>query len=1459
MQSAPTGPRSVPPRSLRLIAVLTAACALRALLACPALCAQQLPERPDAEVAGRPRIVIPLALDAQSQIEAAGRLTEKGQWEQALPMLQGLLDGDRHRMIQNGAAYVPVAGLVNRRIADLPEDARATYALLYDPAAKRLYDEGLAERSAPILREVAERYWNTTYGVPAASALASVLMDEGEFGPALLALDGADIVSPPAALAGAVAAKKLICLAKLGERARAEQVVADLSRRGVSSVTVAGKQQELDAFVRQAFRELAPPPREDVGWPCLGGNAAGNAAPPPFAPSRLFPLGLGLRWQRPVQATWPFAPSVRPIAGKDAVFLVRDGALLAIDRKTRRALWAAPPPELEGASAASLAEAVAPDDEPLPTYVPVGNIHRWRALDNHGLATLCLDEGRLFAVRMNPLKLSFPAQSWTAQPQDFMLVNELRCYDAASGHAQWSVGGNSSSSPPALQRCWFFSAPTVSNGRAYVLAARDGELHALCLKAETGEPVWDSLVGPFESRQEAQRYAMELFAADTGPPAVADGIAVFPTGQGLACACDVSDGRLLWISPYPRASVWIDRLGTTINVSAGPWLPGQPLVSGDLCLLAPTDSRCLLALSVRTGATIWQQEFARGTAVLGADGERLYVQHLGAACLDLATGRRIWERSLDAEPVGIGALGRDALCLPEREGVRRLAAGDGRDLGLLRWPPGTATNGNLLLLDDALIASSAERLAFCPAPEAALAAADADVQADPAACWPLLARGTLRAWNADAAGAAADVERALAIARDSSDSATIQSVNRQGALCLSTAAVETGDGKLLDRASELAPNEPAVQAELAKAKVRWSLQQPGARNAAGTYVSLCRRTGMLQQPTNWATVSLWTELARIVREECAAQPATADAWQTGVQALIEDAGSAGDTNALEEVAACAPSQETRIAALLQLGRAYEAAGQLEPARRAFAQVIAADPTNAAVGRAAEGLKRVLAAAGEGGVAEDYVAELLSRGPPWELRDVPTSETAWTRPGVLVRPAGPVGTRLLGRALVLNSDRLDCVDAAGGNVLWSAQLPAGKGPAGESPAGKSPAGKGPAANRSAANGRAAIGPGYPAYILGAPAAVVALSGALVGVDAKTGAIRWDASVPAGGALSLIDAAVLRLELIRRARRGLPTPAPEALRRSFLSFGIVADALVTASAGTAGRVTAADVFSGRSVLDRSPAAPVRGVLAALANGRLCIAYQQPPSLLVFDAGGRLLAEWSFPGSLLLRALRAADGATVTLADCDGVFRFSLTDMELAAVRMVPDGVARLLYADASLAVVRTMRGSTVAVETAGGTARLELARPDQAQAVWATRRGDVLYLLEAAAVSETVPSGPDCFFSGSGFAVQAVRLPSGTPLWRCELPGDGMTVSTPVPCGDVWLLSASKEGQVGLIGVDSASGRRAFAVQLSTPGSRGPAPFVVSAGRVVIGLGDSVRALTPSGRTLRDAVAEARAGE
>ena len=1435
--------------------------------------------------AAKPRIVLPFALAAQSELDAANRLAGKGSWEQAVPMLQALLDRDGGSVIWGGQAYVTVARLVNQRIAALPPGARRAYALLYDPAAEHLYQEGVEHRSAEALREAAARYLNSTCGPKAVSALASLLMDQGEFGAALLALQQADGPAAEPALAGALAAKKILCMAKLGRRVDAELVAKSLTEAGIAHLSVAGTDATPEAFLKEAFAEFAPAVAERKDWPSVGGNAAGNALPASFSLARLFPRCVDLLWLGSVQSNWPFVPSTQPVVGSHAaasssgsdarsggaaapsgdaaIFIQRDGTLMSVDRRTLKANWVTSP-ELESSLLPQLGGRWRAEEEPLPNYLPVGNIHRWRAFDNHGLATLCLDGDHLFAVRFDPLKVRFPNQPWSAKPEDFVLTNELRCYNAASGRVVWSVGGGEDASPAALRDCWFFTAPTVSTGRAYVLAARAGALHALCLSAETGKTLWDSPIGAFESRQEAQRFAMELFTADTGPPAVADGSVIFPTGQGLVCAYNAFDGGLLWMSPYPRADAWIGRLGNSMNVPAGSWIPRQPLIAEGLCLVTPTDCRHLIALSLRTGAVAWQAEFPYGRSLLGAQDGRVYVQHMGATCLKLKTGEVVWDAPHDAAMVGIGALGRDAVYLPERDGIRKIDAATGKDQELLRWPPGIATHGNLVLVDDALIACSPERLATCATPEAALAELDEQAQADRAAYSPILLRGTHRAWSGDVAGAVADFERALALAQASGDKAAEPAAKWQAALCLAELAVTSGKGELLDRAAQLAPAEPAVQAELATARLRWVLQQPAQREAASVYLSLCRSAGMIQVPVGWCAASLWTELANIIRRDCARQPAAAEQWKTSMQALIQRAAAEHDSAALTDIAAWAPLPDARASALLQLARAAQQAGRLDEARRAFAQVIAGNPGSPAAQEAVEGLKRIFAATGAGASAPDYIALLAPSRPECELNRPPTSRAAWTVPGQLVLPSGPVTPLVQGKVLVLAGENLKCLDAASGNVVWTAQVPH------ESTLAPFPASV-PAFW---------AGPGYPSCTLGAPELLVALPGHFLGIDARDGAPRWHRKFEPPAGLLPLGEAISRLALIERLRQGLPVPNQNALLRPLSGGGYASSPLAACLAYSAGGVTLFDALSGEELLTLAPAQrrQAGGMLVAAWGDRFCVARPRPPAFLVLDAahppyGGpgpsatttqadataakadamtakadataaSAGAEWQLPESTVVQALMTTAGGHALLADFDGLYLFDLRQMRLLGRRLIPAGVSALVYADDSLAVLRTLDGRAVAIELAEGGRVLELSPAPGAQVVWADRAGDMLFLLECADLRQTIRYGPGSHFVGSGFALRALRMPDAAPLWRYELPGSQeQTVGTPLRCGKDWVFASGGPDQVRIAGVEALTGKESFAVELKGAGSSGPVPFTVSASRIVVGVGGTVTALVP----------------
>ena len=1408
------------------------------------LCALLLGAALDAQETGapavRPRVLLPFDASVQNELDAAEGLARRGQWEQALPTWQALLDRQTGHLVWDGQTYLPVAAFVNRRIARLPEDARTAYGLLYDPAARKLCDEAITTRSLALMRQAARRYLNTTRGSRALSALASALMDEGEFEAALLALDDADTAPADPATATALTAKRLLCLAKVGRRADAEQLVRRLKETGPGLLAIGGSEQEWESLMEAAFAGTAPAPARQDGWPCLGGRPDGNGRPPAFAPDRLFPVASHLPWPRPVAPAVPSLPSTRPIANGQTVFVSRDGAVFAVDRRTQTMLWMAPPPDLGSGALTTAVDRWAPDDEPLPNYVPVGNVHHWRTYDNRGLATLCAEGGRLFAVQVNLLRLAFPLQPWAARPEEVSLANELRCYDAATGRLIWQAEPRAPSAgqPDEPRGWWFFTAPAVRNGRAYVLAARQGELHALCLAAASGELLWDAPIGGVEPRQEAQRFLAEFFLADTGPPAVGEGVAVFPTGLGLVCAFDAFDGTLLWAAAYARSETWVHRLGLDLSVARRPWAACQPLISDGLCLVTPMDSSRLTALSLRTGTPVWQAEFPFATAFLGALNERVYVQHDGVTCLALATGEALWEAPARQAASGVAALGADAVYVPESGGVRKLDAGTGRDQGLLAWPPGMACRGNLLLLDDALVACSPQEMALCKPAEAALAAADAGVRAGPDAPAPLLVRATLRAWSGDVPGATGDVERALQMAEAHPDSPAASSARAQAALCLAGLAERSGSGELLDRAAQVAPPEPAVLAELAVAGLRHALRQPDVPGAFRDYLSLCRQMGTTLQPGADVHASLWTRLAETVRRQCEDQPHLMQTWHEHTASLIEEATAAADAEQLADIVRWAPFPEARAAGLLALGKLWEQQGQADRARRAFAEVLLSYQGSPDALEAAQAIKRL--ARGGRGEETGNAATPRPGGPGTELTKAPTPRIAWSVPGALVPAIGGVPGPLEGRALIFGSGRLQCVDAANGTTVWTVPV-------------RREAGA-PAPLEEGRNARG-LAPVCAVYLPGSSDALVCLPSALLSVDLAKGELKWMRPIRHASLQQTLGGPLSRLDMVRRAARGLALPAPAGPPSPGSAGRVALGPLVAAVAETEAGLVALDPLTGQDLLSRDAlqqADALWAPLVAAGGARLCAVVQKPAGLLVFDTSlpePALLAEWRFPLSPEVRSIAVTPQGRAVLGDWDGLYVVDLQQMRPLARRMIPGGVARVAYADDSVVLVQTTDDRSIAAPLEEAGRPLLLSAAGGPQVLWADREGEMLCLLEASEVTQTVASGPAAQFTGSGFSLRVVRLADGATLWRDELAGpQPQTVSAPLRSGRVYLLTVSAAGQLRVLGIDPARQTETFAVTLEGDGKPGPVSLSVNAGRVLVGTAGMVRALAPSDANL-----------
>jgi len=1340
------------------------------------------------------RIELPLHADAPGRLDAAERLVGQGRWGDAIAVLQRLLEEPGDGLVWAGRAYVPASRAAEGRIAAMPPEGLRAYRLLYEPAARELYERGIAERSEDALRRAASLYLNTEHGLRSLSALAAMLMDRGRFGAALLALRRSGALPLEPAARAPLAARELVCLARLGKRSEAERLVRSLRAAGVESIRLAGREWSLPELVDRAFAELAP----------AGTGATGQA--PWHVPERPVAVPVDIPWSAGPGPGCPSLASARTVVGGDLVFIKHANTVTACEQGSMRLRWQALPPGALRDGLWAILSGQGPDREPLPPGWGVGDGRRWLSYDNHGLSTLSFDGRRLLAVQVDFAALGYPRELWTARPEDLLFGNQLRCYDAASGRLLWSSGGAGPLRGAALGGFWFYTAPTVRQGRAYVLAVKDGWLHALCIRAASGGLVWDSTVGGFESRRQPLRYCMEFFLGDASPPAVSEGVAVFPTGQGVVAAFDALGGTPLWTATYPESVRQVHRLGQQLKVPGSSWLPGRPVLADGLCILTPRDSRHVVALSLATGAVAWRAEVPHGVALLGERSGELYVQDDGVRCIRAASGTMKWRTGLPEPPVGLGVLSGDGALVPAGDGVW-LVDWAGQARRLAEWPEPAPRHANLVVVPGGLLAVTPDGPVEVTDARRVLATARADAADGPGAAGALLRRGMALARVGDPRQAAADLEQAARLAASDAEAASLGRVRRAAVGALARLAAREGDPELLARAAGLAGDHPALRAPLAVARLRVDL---GGDSAAATYFRLCREAGMIRVRRGGARANLWPELARIVR---AARP---PGWQAQVSGLIEQAADRSDVEALLDIARFAPFRAGRASALLALGRAWEASGRREPARRAFvaAAIVAShDATRTEAGEAARRLGGDVPGSGLRGVAP-------GAGP---LAAMPAESVAWSHSGVLLTPVSPAPAWFQDRVLALDGDALVCLRAEDGHVVWTLPVPA-------------------EAKRPAARGS----PNMVAWCPLAPVSVAVLPGGIYGFRPADGKPVWrlaQVSGPAGR--GSVVPSVPRAKLIRLARRGLDVEEPAASRAEPASLALAVTPLAAAIAVPGDGVVALEPPSGRPLvaLDPGPVTLRDGPAFGLTRAGLWAVRRasEGARLEVHDlVDGSRAAEWVFPRLPFVRSVASGPSGLVCVADRRTARTVDLDTMSAGPPIAVGGGIERVLLAGRDLVLIVTADGRLAGIDPRSGGQAFELR--DVGRAVWAARAGEALYVLGAGRLRGRVPWGPEVHFAGSGFVLCALRASDGGELWRRAWPSpEEQLIGPPLRCGSLWLVRRAEPEKVSIEGLRADNGEQAFALELAGPAEANPVSLQVAGGRLLAGVGGRTVAL------------------
>ena len=660
-----------------------------------------------------PRVVPITSIEAEAEWGRIERLFQNGDAQEALMLLQDLLEERGNVPLRADGRFVPLRTRVTERIAALPPELLSTYEILCGPAAERLYQEGLRDRSLAGFRAAARRYLCTAAGGRALSAIASAEMDTGGYGAALIALRDLNCCPGPVPDQSVVAAKRLACLVALGRRPEADRLAAELQARGIAALTIGPNRWAVEDYVAALFQDFGAQPAAPVraaGWPMAGGAAAGDAIGGKLRLEALDPARVALPDPPAQEMDTDQLPALCAICADGMVFVKRGGAVFAFERAARAGLrlqWRGPP---------DLSPERDPKSEQLPAYVPIQDLDSWLTYLNQGQSLLAWEDGRLFSVHTTAAGFEFPTHSVDAQMANVRVANEILCRDARTGSLLWRFPRAGGDDPTGKGRgLWFFTPPTVADGRSYVLALERGTAFvALCLDAANGSVLWRSDIGRIEAIQDIYQFAFEFFFYDAPPPSVSAGIAVFVTGQGAVAACDADTGDLLWFAHYPDHRIDLAGGNLPMTVPISPWGVRPPVLTEDYCILAPPDSQHLIALDLGTGEPRWSRQIETASGLLGVADRRLYVQGDTVRCLDLRDGHDLWGSGAGFVPTGRGALGEEMVYVPTRSGLQRIERRTGALLAPLALAGQEVLEGNAVVLDDALVTATPTEVVVCP-------------------------------------------------------------------------------------------------------------------------------------------------------------------------------------------------------------------------------------------------------------------------------------------------------------------------------------------------------------------------------------------------------------------------------------------------------------------------------------------------------------------------------------------------------------------------------------------------------------------------------------------------------------------------------------------------------------------------------------------------------------------------
>jgi outer membrane protein assembly factor BamB len=640
------------------------------------------------------------------------------QWDEAVETLRRVLENSEQKLVGvTPWRYVSLRDYCHLQVAGLPAEALKLYRSRVDPVARRWYEEGVAKRDRRLLAKVVEQAFASSWGDDALMALGEMALEQADYTSARWYWERIIPARLPAGAPrtwpgfpdtdldlAAVRARLVLVSILEGSPERARDELTQFVRLHPDAQgRLGGREVNYAEALGAMLAESTTWPQAEASpdWPTFAGSPQRNKRVPqrvdlgkvawrvPLPEVTTADLGVLMspEGRKPVPRP---TLSYHPVSVGDLVLVNDPVEIKAINVHSGRPAWG------EAGSAIYRDEL-----EGVP-----GVASQPAALGARQF-TMTVFEDKLYA-RMGSSVTNQPQAEAGLFSRAAVGRGYLVCLDlAAEGRLMWKI---------TPEEGWAFEGSPVADGQNLYVGMRRGglpEAHVACFDAQTGHRRWRVFVCGAETP------ARGVFPQNTHNLLTLDGRTLYyNTNLGAVAAISARDGRLKWVSLYPRA-----RDGNLLELAPHWHRDLNPcLCDHGTLLVAPADSPRIFALDAATGQILWQTGpgaedvvYLLGTTAehLIASGDRLYWISLTGE--DRGRVKHVWPDGPDKLGYGRGVLAGDCVLWPTREKIYVFDQKTARQKGVFDLVPRGATGGNLLVAGgQLLVAGTKELTAFSP-------------------------------------------------------------------------------------------------------------------------------------------------------------------------------------------------------------------------------------------------------------------------------------------------------------------------------------------------------------------------------------------------------------------------------------------------------------------------------------------------------------------------------------------------------------------------------------------------------------------------------------------------------------------------------------------------------------------------------------------------------------------------